>query len=219
MNLNNVKDGDIFKNWKEFCNAVEIECKKSNNRKGDERKLSALCEWHKEGQKVIIDRIYDIPQEVKDGRKNNRGSSNQVSKYENILTKKERKKEFDGYYVYAHYISDEVVYIGKGCRDRILSSMYQRFNKEDYSKIEIKILKRFGDNELEALAYEKEMIEYYQSIGQCKYNDKSYHIGNIKTEEVKLQKEYDKLISERELLIKRLNMIDLQIESLKDKLA
>ena len=84
MNLNNIKNGDIFKNWKEFCNAVNIECKKSNNRKGDERKLSSLGEWHKEGQKVIIDKIYDIPKEIKDGRRNNKGSSNQHSKYKSL---------------------------------------------------------------------------------------------------------------------------------------
>ena len=37
--------------------------------------------------------------------------------------------------------------------------------------------------------------------------------------EIKLQKEYDKLVNERELLNQRLNMIDLQIEDLKDKLT
>lgn len=219
MNLNNINNGDIFKNWKAFCEAVEIECKKSNNRKGDERKLSSLCEWHKEGQKVIIDKIYDEPKEIEDGRGGNRGSSNQKSKYEGILTKKEVKGEFDGYYVYAFIIENKIMYVGKGCRARALNSRSLRFNKTDYDKVEIKILKRFGDNELEALAYEKEMIKYYQSIGQCKYNDENYHIGNVRTEEVKLQKEYDKLISERELLIQRLYAIDLQIEDLKNKLA
>lgn len=217
MNIENIEKGMIFKNWKEFCNAVNIECKKSNNRKGDERKLSSLCEWHKEGQKVIIDKIFETPKEIVDGRKNNHGSHNRKSKYEDILTKKERNNEFDGYYVYAHYIEDKIMYIGKGCKKRAINSMYKRFDKDDYDKVDIKILARFK-NEIDALAYEKEMIDYYKSLGQCKYNDEIYHIGNMYDKEIKLQKEYDKLVNERELLIQRLNMIDLQIENLKDKL-
>ena len=42
MNIENIEKGMVFKNWKEFCKAIDIECKKSNNRKGDERKLSSL---------------------------------------------------------------------------------------------------------------------------------------------------------------------------------
>ena len=81
MNLNNIKNGDIFKNWKEFCKAIDIECKKSNNRKGDERKLSSLCEWHKEGQKVIIDKIYDTPRKIKETRG---GANNHNNKYQSL---------------------------------------------------------------------------------------------------------------------------------------
>ena len=84
MNIENIEKGMVFKNWKEFCKAIDIECKKSNNRKGDERKLSSLCKWHKEGQKLIIDEIYDTPKEIKDGRRNNKGSSNQHSKYKSL---------------------------------------------------------------------------------------------------------------------------------------
>lgn len=56
MNIENIQEGQLFKNWKELCNAINIECKKSNNRKGDEKRLFSLCEWHKEGQKIIIDK-------------------------------------------------------------------------------------------------------------------------------------------------------------------
>ena len=215
MNIENIEKGMVFKNWKEFCKAIDIECKKSNNRKGDERKLSSLCEWHKEGQKVIIDKIYDTPKKIKETRG---GANNLKSKYEDIFTKKERNNEFDGYYVYAHCVDSEYMYIGKGCKRRAINSMYKRFEKDIYNKVEVKILARF-ENELDALAYEKEMINYYKSLGQCKYNDEIYHIGNMYDKEIKLQKEYDKLVNERELLIQRLNIIDLQIEDLKDKLT
>ena len=43
-------------------------------------------------------------------------------KYRNILTDDELRENFNGYYVYAHYIDEEVIYIGKGCRSRAIKN-------------------------------------------------------------------------------------------------
>ena len=196
---------------------MDIKVSDGNSRKKDLKKLESLCRFTKEGQWFTIHEIYDKPKEIEDKRKGRICEKKRNPKY-NILTDKERNNEFDGYYVYAHIIDNKYMYIGKGCKSRAMNSMYERFEKEDYDKVEIKILARF-ENEIDALTYEKEMIDYYKSLGQCKYNDEIYHIGNMYNKEIKLQKEYDKLVNERELLVQKLNMIDLQIEDLKNKLT
>ena len=106
---------------------------------------------------------------------------NNKSKYNIIgLTEIEKKNGFSGYYVYAHiYIpTNEIFYIGKGCRRRCIS-----FNRREYydlqDDIEIDILARF-DNQDEALKYEEQEIFYFKYIGMCKYNKSQFHEGKKK---------------------------------------
>ena len=223
MNLDNLELNKKYK-WKQLCETIGIKVSEGNSRKKDLKKLESLCRFTKEGQLFTIHEIYSIPKEIKDGRKNNK-NARRKSKYENILTKKESNGEFDGFYVYAHYMNEEVVYIGKGCRNRAVVGE-RPYKIRDLTKI--KTLKRFGNDEISALIYEKEMIEYYQSIGQCKYNDKLYHCGKTVTKESektfilkrynKLNNKLNKLLKKEESLIQEINKLNSQIEKLKDKL-
>ena len=218
MNLNNLELNKKYK-WKQLCETIGIKVSEGNSRKKDLKKLESLCRFTKEGQWFTIYEIYSVPKEIKDGRKTNN------LKYGNIITKKEMRGEYDGFYVYAHYMNEEVVYVGKGCKRRAIDGK-RPYKMRDLTKV--KILKRFEDDELSALSYEKEMIEYYQSIGQCKYNDQSYHCGKIVTKENKkilIQRRYDKLnnrlnklLKKEESLIQKINELNSQIEKLKNKL-
>lgn len=132
--------------------------------------------------------------------------------------KPKEHKEFKGFYVYAHYMGKEVVYIGKGSKHRATSNSGRPYKIEDLTKI--KILKRFGDDESETLKYEKEMIEYYKSIGQCKFNDEKYHEGYIITEKIKEQKKIEKinkLIEKRNKLQLEILKIEEEIRTLKEE--
>lgn len=68
MNINTLEKGKIFKNWKVLCKELDIPCKPSNSRKSDEKELSRFCDWHKEGQKIIIDKVFKIPKDKEDKR-------------------------------------------------------------------------------------------------------------------------------------------------------
>lgn len=57
-----------YKNYKELVKALGWEEKKSNNRAGQMKQLDAMCKYHKEGQKFVIDEIYIASKEVIDGR-------------------------------------------------------------------------------------------------------------------------------------------------------
>ena len=142
-------------------------------------------------------------------------------KYKNILTDIELREGFDGYYVYAHYIDDEVIYIGKGCRSRCIKDNDRKYKIEDLT--DIKILKRFKD-EKQALKYEEYMIDFYQLIGQCRYNDNSYHEGG-RRDKSKEEILYDKLVSEmvklenkKEKLQNKILDINKEIEEIQNKL-
>ena len=171
IKIEDIKKGMEFKNWKVLCDCLGWECKSSNNRKANEKELSRFCEWHKEGQRIIIDRKFRKPKDKIDGRTSMRNAI----KYDFYLPYE--NKIFQGYYVYVHYIEDEIIYIGKGCKNRATKFDGRAYGRNDITNIEI--LKRFEDED-EALAYEEEMIKYYQSIGQCKYNDDAYHRGSLR---------------------------------------
>ena len=113
MNLNNLELNKKYK-WKQLCETIGIKVSEGNSRKKDLKKLESLCRFTKEGQWFTIYEIYSVPKEIKDGRKTNN------LKYGNIITKKEMRGEYDGFYVYAHYMNEEVVYVGKGCKRRAI---------------------------------------------------------------------------------------------------
>ena len=74
-----------YKNYKELVKALGWEEKKSNNRASQMRQLEAMCKYHKEGQKFIIDEIYEEPKEIVDNRKNNGNDGHSTSKYSEEL--------------------------------------------------------------------------------------------------------------------------------------
>ena len=198
MKIENLKEGQIIKNYKVLCEILEIKYTKGNSRKYQLERLAKYVDYHKDGNKFIIDKIHSVPRtQIKERKR----------KYKFYLPNEHT--EFKGYYVYAHYIDDEVVYVGKGCKERATSKVGRKYNMDSLTKIDI--LKRFGDDEQEALAYEQEMIEYYQSIGQCRYNDTSYHEGytnSSMSKERRLKKEYDKLIEQKKEIEERLKEIE-----------
>ena len=64
MKIENLKVGQVLKNYKELCEVLGIEPKKTGSSpyKAQLKELDRYCEYHKEGHKIIIDQIY---QEVK----------------------------------------------------------------------------------------------------------------------------------------------------------
>ena len=69
MNIDNLHEGQVFKNYKELCAALEIEPKRGNSKNSQIKDMKTLFNYHKEGQKIIIDEIYDEQKEKEDARK------------------------------------------------------------------------------------------------------------------------------------------------------
>lgn len=217
-NLNRLKVFDVdmsllkinmeFKSYRELCRYLNMEYPSGKNCKESQLKeIGRFVDIKFEGNRIKIIEVFETPKPKLDNRCN--------AMYNNLFTKKEKRNEFDGYYVYAHLKDGIVVYIGKGCKKRCSIFSERKYSQNDID--EIKILKRF-DNELEAFKYEERMISYYQSIGQCKYNDDTYHAGNIRDKDIKSNIKYEKLIEKRNKLQNKINELVNELDKINDEL-
>ena len=57
-----------YKNYKELCVAMDWKIADGNSKKKQLKELESLCEYHKEGNKFVIDEVYDTPLPIEDGR-------------------------------------------------------------------------------------------------------------------------------------------------------
>lgn len=58
-----------YKNYKELCEEIGWEISGGNKRKKQMEYLKTICDYHKEGNKIVIDKIFgDFPVEIPDGR-------------------------------------------------------------------------------------------------------------------------------------------------------
>ena len=77
------------------------------------------------------------------------------------------------FYVYEWYIvsTNEVIYVGKGCRNRYKVRKHNQFFNDMITRFECdsRIIKYF-EKEEDAFAYEYDRVKELQSIGQCKCN-------------------------------------------------
>ena len=72
MKIKNLTVGKVIKNYKELCELLEIEAKKSgsNSHKAQQKEFNRYFEFEKQGHKYIITKIYENPKERIDNRMN-----------------------------------------------------------------------------------------------------------------------------------------------------
>jgi len=61
MNIQNIKAGDIYKNYKELCAVLEEVPKAGDSKIKQLKEMESLFQFHKDGWKYIIDEIYEKP--------------------------------------------------------------------------------------------------------------------------------------------------------------
>ncbi|MDB2161253.1 hypothetical protein PMX22_15760 [Clostridium butyricum] len=68
--MKNLENGKEFKSLKEVCEVLNWEYKdNTNSRNAKLKELESLCEFHKEGRKIIIDKVFEKPKPIEDKRK------------------------------------------------------------------------------------------------------------------------------------------------------
>lgn len=126
MNINKLKESDIreFKNYKVACEFLEEEVKSGKSKKLQLEDWTRYFDYHKEGNKIIIDNIYETEKDKVDNRKE--GNNHKLTIYDNLNIKVSEYQN-NGIYIIQ---KDNDVYIGstvQGFRKRF----QQHYNSYD----------------------------------------------------------------------------------------
>lgn len=68
MDTNNICIGLVIKNYKEMCSLLNEEIKAGSSKKAQLKEWERYIKYHKDGNKFIVDEIYDVPKEKEDNR-------------------------------------------------------------------------------------------------------------------------------------------------------
>lgn len=135
MNTIRLKEGMVIKNYKELCLLLRIDVKSGSSKKSQISELERFVGFHKEGNKFVIDEIYETPRLKRDGRILG-GNSKYTSDFEIIITA----------LLYENINEDKVI-MSRGQLYKAMSLV-----NDDYSK---------GKQLIHSLSKELEMKEEY----------------------------------------------------------
>lgn len=69
---NKLTNGMVFKSYRALCENMNWESSGGNTKRANIKKLNAICTYHKQGNSIIIDEVFDtplpLPSPIKDGR-------------------------------------------------------------------------------------------------------------------------------------------------------
>ena len=152
MNKNNFEselnaklyEGLIIKNYKVLCKEyLGVKPSAGNTKKSQLKDLECYCEYHKQGNKFVIDKIFENPKEKEDLRKFNGGDHNN-NHFKNYYQFKVSKSEW--YNIGIYYITNgKDIYIGStiaGFRERFQQHYYGTF---EYMKHTYDLLQNNGE--------------------------------------------------------------------------
>ena len=81
----------VYKNFRELCEELNWKVGTGKQKKLQLEELSRLCNWHKEGNKIVIDEIFEVAKEKVDGRINNKNQGHSTKS-----TKEDDKRANNG---------------------------------------------------------------------------------------------------------------------------
>ena len=72
---NKLTNGMVFKSYRALCKHMNWESTGGNTRMANIKKLNAICTYHKQGNSIIIDEVFDAPLPIEDNRKGKQPSN------------------------------------------------------------------------------------------------------------------------------------------------
>lgn len=70
MNTENLKVGQVFKNYKSMCEFLEIEAKRGNSKPAQVKELQRYFNYHQSVREITITEIYDRPLTKEENKRN-----------------------------------------------------------------------------------------------------------------------------------------------------
>lgn len=183
MNIENLKEyiktTIKISNYRRLCEVLELDITSGEAKISQLKEMNRYFRHHKEGNKFIIDEIYELPKDKIDGRKNNIGKGNNKGKFKeckNFLVNKDNYNKTGVYKI----TLDNDIYIGStiaGFRKRFQGHTYDD-NKLPTKEMlknggEFKVLWIANNNESEKFIRDMEnyYIKYYR-------NETDYNVIN-----------------------------------------
>ena len=127
--MSNLKEGQVFKNWKEVCSHFGWKETGGDYKKAKIKELDILCEWHKEGNKIMIDKIHENNVEFEDNTRARKGKYN-IEVGSSILAVVASKEDNDGV---VYLTQKELIVQTALANGRLFSEYYA----EGFSKLEV----------------------------------------------------------------------------------
>ena len=210
MKIENLQIGQVLKSYKQLCEVLEESVTAGNSKKSQIKEWERYFNYHKEGNKFIIDEIYDAPLKKTDKRMygNNKGNTKQ---YKEFNVDEDEENNIGIYYI----ILNDDIYIGStyaGFKKRFLQHYY---GESPSMKHTYKLLQNGG---VFNILYNMSGIDDIQLIRMVEHYFIDYFDSNVefnvinkiksscyKNIEVKLTDYYDiiKLLSEHGFIINR----------------
>ena len=183
MNIKKLKSGMIIKNYKELCNILDEKIKTSNSKKAQFKEFDRYFKYHKEGQKFIIDKIYDKPlPKLEDKSLNN---SKYIKEIEYILVD----------YLYHNVKQGQTIQLSTSSLIQILAMANKTYAVGCYKKYE---LAEILNMEISAiiLFYNTSRSEFHKIIDRALKNLQNRAVLNVNTCYMIVEKE-DKIYKKR----------------------
>ena len=207
----------IYKNWRELCEELGWKTTGGTYKKARLKELDTICSWYKEGNKIVVDEIFEVAKEKVDERASNGGHSTKSTKEDDGRKNKNAiYKELDNIilnYLYCN-TSDDTVNVTKNqlvrkCEFDISIQDNNEYSKEtinDVMDVYKNILTHSIDSSLKRLE-KKGFINY-------KYTFMIHYQGDwrLATEEEEMKiKEVEEQVK-AEMKIKNVFLLDEQMQ-------
>lgn len=155
IDTNNLKVGQLFKNYKDMCSYLNQDVLKADSKEAQLKEWRRYIEWVKDGQKIVVTDIYDTPLDRTDGRVTN-GTQKYQQYIEDILlaymdseiNKDNAKTNIEGCdYQFAFTLNGLALlcnmvnkrYVSKNIDSVLIDAGYTKFNIKDFfSRTELK---------------------------------------------------------------------------------
>jgi hypothetical protein len=85
MNINNIKVGEVYKNYKVLCEVLEDTIKAGKGKKLQLKEWERYFEYNKQGHSFMITNIYKTPKEKEDMRKGGNNKTNYIEQIEKLI--------------------------------------------------------------------------------------------------------------------------------------
>ncbi|MEM4994799.1 zinc-ribbon domain-containing protein [Priestia sp. SB1] len=96
MKIENLSEGQVFKNYRVLCRTLEMPIKEGNSRKAQLKILDLYCKWSRSGNSIKIEQIYEKPLTKVENRGRSGGIHGNGCKYESLdITNPDLLKEWD----------------------------------------------------------------------------------------------------------------------------